>query len=59
MVSGDTFTKIANKFDVTVEELKDANPDIKDINKIKVGDEITIPAPVPDEVVDPSAEPSP
>ena len=59
VVAGDTFTKIANAHDVTVEDLKAANPDIKDINKIAVGDEIIIPAAVPDEVVDPSAEPSP
>ncbi len=59
VVSGDTFTKIANKFGLTVEQLKAANPDIKDINKIAVGDEIIIPAAAPDEVVDPSAEPSP
>jgi LysM repeat protein len=59
VVGGDTFTKIANKFGVTVEQLQEANPDIKDINKIAVGDDIVIPAAVPDEVVDPSAEPSP
>ena len=59
VVGGDTFTKIAKKFGLTVDELKAANPDIKNINKIAVGDEIIIPAVVPDEVTDPSAEPSP
>ena len=59
VVAGDTFTKIANAHGVTVEDLKAANPDIKDINKISVGDEIVIPAAVPDEVVEPSAEASP
>ena len=56
--SGDTFTKIAKKNGVTVEELKAANPSIKDINKIAVGDEIVIPTPAPTDVVDPSAEAS-
>ena len=59
VVGGDTFTKIANKFGLTVEALKAANPDIKDINKISVGDDIVIPVVIPDEVTDPSAEPSP
>ena len=59
IVGGDTFTKIANKFNLTVEQLKAANPEIKNINKISVGDEVIIPAVVPDEVTDPSAEPSP
>ena len=52
--SGDTFTKIAKKNGVTVEELKAANPSIKDINKIAVGDEIVIPTPTPSDFVDPS-----
>jgi nucleoid-associated protein YgaU len=57
--SGDTFTKIAKKNGVTVEELKAANPSIKDINKISVGDEIIIPTPTPSDFVDPSAAASP
>jgi LysM repeat protein len=55
--SGDTFTKIAKKYNLTNAQLKAANPAIKDINKIKVGDEIKIPAP-PVEVIEPSAKAS-
>ncbi|MGZ3586987.1 MAG: LysM peptidoglycan-binding domain-containing protein [Candidatus Limnocylindrales bacterium] len=40
---GDTLTKIATKFGVTVTDLLAANPQIKDANKIAVGDPITIP----------------
>ena len=54
--SGDNFTKIAKKFGLTVEQLKAANPQIKDINKIAVGDQINIPAP-PSDVV-PGASPT-
>jgi LysM repeat protein len=54
--SGDTLLKIAKKFDVTVEELLAANKaTIKNKDKIKVGQEIVIPVPTPDEVTDPSA----
>jgi hypothetical protein len=42
---GDTMSKIANKFDLTVEQLQAANPQIKNPNKISIGDEITIPVP--------------
>ncbi len=59
IVGGDTFTKIANKFGLTVEQLKAANPDIKNINKISVGDSVIIPVVAPDEVTEPSVEPSP
>jgi LysM repeat protein len=54
--AGDTLSKIAKKFDVTVDELLAANKDtIKNKDKIKVGQEIVIPLPTPDEVTDPSA----
>jgi LysM repeat protein len=42
--SGDTLFKIADKFDVTQQEILDANPDITDANTIFVGQEIVIPA---------------
>jgi hypothetical protein len=42
---GDTFSKIANRFDVTLEQLIAANPQIKDPNKIAIGDEVIIPVP--------------
>lgn len=50
--ANDTLSKIANRFDVTVEQILAANPQIKNANQIAVGDEIVIPPPAPDEVVD-------
>lgn len=47
VAKGDTMSKIAKKFGVTVEQLLAANLQIKDPNKIKIGDEVKIPAPVP------------
>jgi LysM repeat protein len=57
---GDTLSKIAKRFDVTLEALLAANKDtISNPDRIKVGDEIIIPVPEPpEEVGDPSAEPS-
>ena len=46
IVAGDTISKIAKKFDVTPEDLLAANPQVKNPNRIKVGDQLTIPAPV-------------
>jgi LysM repeat protein len=42
---GDTLSKVANKFSVTLEDLLAANPDIKNPNKISLGQEIVIPSP--------------
>ena len=54
--SGDTLNKIAKKFDVTLDQLLEANKKtIKDADKIKVGQEIIIPVPVPEEFTDPDA----
>jgi LysM repeat protein len=39
----DNLGKIAKKFKTTIEAILKANPQIKDPNKIKIGDEITIP----------------
>jgi hypothetical protein len=57
---GDTLSKIAKRFDVTLEALLAANKDtISNPDRIKVGDEIIIPVPEPpEEVAEPSAEPS-
>lgn len=44
VASGDTLSKIAKANNTTVAELSAANPDIKDINKIDVGQEIKLPA---------------
>jgi hypothetical protein len=41
--SGDNLGKIAKKFKTTIDAILKANPQIKDPNKIKVGDAITIP----------------
>ena len=43
---GDTISKIAAKFKITAEVLLAANPQIKNPDKIKIGDKITIPVPV-------------
>jgi LysM domain len=43
--SGDGLGKIANKFGLTIDEVLAANPDIKNPNKISVGQEIIIPVP--------------
>jgi hypothetical protein len=56
VVKGDTFSKIAKRFGVTVEELQAANPQIKNINKIGIGDQITIPVPGASSVPDASEE---
>ena len=41
--SGDNLGKIAKRFKTTIDAILAANPQIKDPNKIKVGDEIKIP----------------
>jgi LysM repeat protein len=57
--AGDTLSKVAKRFGVTLEELLAANKDtITNPDKIAIGDEIVIPATVPDVVNDASAEPS-
>lgn len=45
VAKGDTMSKIAKKFGLTVEEILAANPQIKNADKIGIGDEITIPLP--------------
>ena len=46
--SGDTLSKIAVDHGVTIEQLRAANPEITDPNKITVGQQIVIPAPSPE-----------
>jgi len=48
VASGDTMSKIAKRYGVTIDAILHANPKIKDPNKIKVGDRITIPLPAQD-----------
>jgi LysM repeat protein len=50
--SGDLLSKIATKYHVTVDQILTANPSIKNRNLIKPGDRITIPLPLPSEIVD-------
>jgi len=57
--AGDTLSKIAATYDVTVDQVLAANPQIKDPNKIAVGDEIVIPQPLPTEIVDVEITPAP
>ncbi len=55
--SGDTLSRIAREFNVSLDALLEANKDrITNPNRIKVGDEIIIPLPSTEEV---PAEPSP
>jgi len=44
IAKGDTFDKIAAKMGLTREQLKAANPQIKDINKIAAGAKLNIPS---------------
>ncbi len=57
VAKGDTISKIAKKFGLTQEELLAANPQIKNPDKIGIGDEITIPLPNPSGVPDASGVP--
>jgi LysM repeat protein len=57
---GDTLSKVARSFGLTLEELLEANKDtITDADRIVVGDEIVIPVPTPDEVDGGTASDSP
>jgi nucleoid-associated protein YgaU len=57
VAKGDTISRIAKKHDLTIEQLLAANKQIKNPNKIKIGDEITIPVPeVDDEGLDGGGE---
>lgn len=55
---GDTLSKVAKKFGLTLDQLLEANKDtIENPDRISVGDMIVIPVPLPDEVVGGSAAP--
>ena len=51
---GDTLSTIAKRLGVTLDELLAANPQIKDPNKIGLGDQINIPTKAPSSVTDAS-----
>jgi LysM repeat protein len=57
--SGESLSKIAQRYGVTVDQILSANPQIKNPDRIKLGDPITIPAPAPSEIVDEGAQASP
>ncbi len=58
--AGDTLSKVAKRFGVTLEELLAANKDtITNPDKIAIGDEIVIPSTAPDVINGASAVPSP
>ena len=44
----DTLSKVAKRFNLTLEELLAANPDIKNADVISIGQQIIIPLPVVD-----------
>jgi len=58
---GDTLARIATKFGVTPRQIMAANPEIKDPNKIVIGQVIVIPTAGPSDVIDsgPTASPPP
>jgi LysM repeat protein len=58
VAAGDTMSKIAKKFGLTVAALEAANPQIKNPNNIKIGDKINIPSAAPSDVIS-GASPSP
>ncbi|MBR2319816.1 MAG: peptidoglycan DD-metalloendopeptidase family protein [Clostridia bacterium] len=43
--SGDTFSGIAKKHNMTEDQLKTLNPDIKDVNKLQIGQELLVQRP--------------
>jgi hypothetical protein len=56
VAKGDRMSKIAKKFGLTLEQLLAANPQIKNADRIKEGQKITIPAPVVEDLPGAGAE---
>jgi LysM repeat protein len=50
--AGDTLSSIAKRFKITVDQLLAANKQIKNPDKIAIGDVLVIPRPQPSEIVD-------
>lgn len=57
--AGDTLSKVAKQFGVTLPELLAANKGITNPDKVAPGDEIVIPSTPPNVIYDASAGPSP
>ena len=57
--SGETLGKIAERYGVSVDQILAANPKIKNPDRIKLGDQITIPTNEPSEIPDASASGAP
>jgi LysM repeat protein len=51
VAKGETMSAIAKKYGLTVDEIMAANPQIKNQNRIDIGDEITIPVAVEDDTL--------
>jgi len=56
--AADTISTIAAKLGLTMQELLTANPQVKDPNKIAIGDQLIIPVAAPSEIIN-GASPSP
>jgi spore germination protein len=59
VAAGDTLSKIAAQYGVTVDQILEANPSITNPNQIAIGDQIVIPQPLPSEIVDAEITPAP
>lgn len=57
VAKGDTISKIAGRYHLTLQELLAANPQIKNPNRIQIGDQITIPTPASSSVPNASGVP--
>lgn len=52
--SGDTLTEISQNFQVSIDVIIGANPEVTDPNNLRVGQRLIIPSVIPDVVVSPS-----
>jgi LysM repeat protein len=50
--AGDTLSRIAGKYGLTVEQIVKANPQIKDPNKLALGDQLVIPPAIAPAITD-------
>jgi len=57
--AGDLLSRIATKFGVTVDQIVKANPQIKNPDKLAIGDRLVIPTPVQPAITDGSITPAP